>query len=154
MLKFASTLKGLRVILSPRSHPQSIFQSRQTNWFHPQSRPNASESLVERRNVDSVKGTIQGIGLVSQKSWSPVMNVAAVVIRVPHTGARNVDKSSSGHPSCMELSEVGDVVRSYPWKCLECKTCEICLEKGDDVSAAFERTILPLTFKKGTYFVL
>jgi hypothetical protein len=34
----------------------------------------------------------------------------------------------------MELGEVGDVVRSYPWKCVECKICEICQEKGDDVS--------------------
>ena len=39
-----------------------------------------------------------------------------------------------GHPSCMELGEVSEVVRSYPWKCIECKICEICQEKGDDVS--------------------
>lgn len=40
---------------------------------------------------------------------------------------------SLGHPSCMELGGVADVVRAYPWKCIECKTCEICFEKGDDV---------------------
>ncbi|KAF8896245.1 hypothetical protein BD779DRAFT_1494815 [Infundibulicybe gibba] len=34
------------------------------------------------------------------------------------------------HPSCMELADVGDVMRSYPWKCMECKSCEICQEKG------------------------
>jgi len=34
----------------------------------------------------------------------------------------------------MDLDEVGEVVRSYPWKCIECKICEICQEKGDDVS--------------------
>jgi hypothetical protein len=33
----------------------------------------------------------------------------------------------------MELGEVSDVVRSYPWRCIECKICEICQEKGDDV---------------------
>lgn len=39
-----------------------------------------------------------------------------------------------GHPSCMELSKIGDMLRSYPWKCIECKNCELCGEKGDDVS--------------------
>ncbi|KAF8624525.1 hypothetical protein AX15_005836 [Amanita polypyramis BW_CC] len=38
----------------------------------------------------------------------------------------------SGHPTCMNLTEIGDVVRQYPWKCIECKNCEICQEKGDD----------------------
>jgi hypothetical protein len=33
----------------------------------------------------------------------------------------------------MDLGSVADLVRSYPWKCVECKTCEICQEKGDDV---------------------
>ncbi|EIW84212.1 hypothetical protein CONPUDRAFT_51245 [Coniophora puteana RWD-64-598 SS2] len=46
------------------------------------------------------------------------------------------DCGRSGHPSCMQLEGVGDVFRSYPWKCIECKTCEICREKGDDVSCA------------------
>jgi hypothetical protein len=39
-----------------------------------------------------------------------------------------------GHPSCMKLTEMGDILRSYPWKCIECKNCEICGKKGDDVS--------------------
>ncbi|KAK2460903.1 hypothetical protein APHAL10511_007373 [Amanita phalloides] len=38
----------------------------------------------------------------------------------------------SGHPSCMNLTEIGDVISQYPWKCIECKNCEICREKGDD----------------------
>jgi hypothetical protein len=33
----------------------------------------------------------------------------------------------------MELGEVSNVVRSYSWKCIECKICEICQKKGDDV---------------------
>ncbi|KAJ3554151.1 hypothetical protein NP233_g12482 [Leucocoprinus birnbaumii] len=40
------------------------------------------------------------------------------------------------HPSCMKLDEIGDMIRSYPWKCLECKNCELCGEKGDDVSVS------------------
>ncbi|KAF9223489.1 hypothetical protein BS17DRAFT_767339 [Gyrodon lividus] len=43
----------------------------------------------------------------------------------------------SGHPSCMELGKVADIVRSYCWKCVECKTCEICQEKGDDARILF-----------------
>lgn len=38
-----------------------------------------------------------------------------------------------GHPSCMQLTRVTDVVHAYPWKCIECKNCELCQEKGDDV---------------------
>ncbi|KAG1734123.1 hypothetical protein EDB19DRAFT_1728323 [Suillus lakei] len=38
----------------------------------------------------------------------------------------------SGHPSCLQLGAIADTIRSYPWKCTECKTCEICEEKGDD----------------------
>ncbi|KAG1773526.1 hypothetical protein EDD22DRAFT_207464 [Suillus occidentalis] len=38
----------------------------------------------------------------------------------------------SGHPSCLQLGAIADTIRSYSWKCTECKTCEICQEKGDD----------------------
>lgn len=33
----------------------------------------------------------------------------------------------------MDLGSIGDILRSYDWKCIECKTCELCSEKGDDV---------------------
>ncbi|KAG6332467.1 hypothetical protein ID866_6623 [Astraeus odoratus] len=42
----------------------------------------------------------------------------------------------SGHPSCMQLGGVANV-RSYPWRCIECKICEICQEKGDDERILF-----------------
>ncbi|KAI0058778.1 hypothetical protein BV25DRAFT_1890871 [Artomyces pyxidatus] len=38
----------------------------------------------------------------------------------------------SGHPTCMDLGEIGDQLHSYTWSCIECKKCEICREKGDD----------------------
>ncbi|OBZ72296.1 Histone acetyltransferase KAT7 [Grifola frondosa] len=38
----------------------------------------------------------------------------------------------SGHPSCMQLPGLGDMMRSYPWKCAECKSCEVCQQKRDD----------------------
>lgn len=28
-------------------------------------------------------------------------------------------------------------VLEYEWVCIECKTCEVCLVKGDDVSRLF-----------------
>lgn len=37
----------------------------------------------------------------------------------------------------MQLGDIGEVLRSYPWKCTECKICEICHEKGDDVRLDF-----------------
>jgi hypothetical protein len=42
----------------------------------------------------------------------------------------------------MDLGTVADLVRSYPWKCVECKTCEICQEKGDDVCVPFSTRLL------------
>lgn len=44
----------------------------------------------------------------------------------------------SGHPSClgMKTSRLINAVRSYPWTCIECKTCEVCQVKGEDVSSA------------------
>ncbi|KZT29906.1 hypothetical protein NEOLEDRAFT_1174884 [Neolentinus lepideus HHB14362 ss-1] len=38
----------------------------------------------------------------------------------------------SGHPTCMQLADISETIFSYPWKCMECKNCEICQEKGDD----------------------
>lgn len=33
----------------------------------------------------------------------------------------------------MELSSLGDIICSYPWRCIECKICEVCQQKGDYV---------------------
>lgn len=35
----------------------------------------------------------------------------------------------------MTSSRLIKAVKSYDWKCLECKMCEICMEKGDDVGS-------------------
>ncbi|KAF9525653.1 hypothetical protein CPB83DRAFT_837983 [Crepidotus variabilis] len=43
----------------------------------------------------------------------------------------------SGHPSCMQLERLSENVQTYPWKCLECKNCEVCQEKGDDARILF-----------------
>lgn len=44
---------------------------------------------------------------------------------------------SSGHPSCLRWGRNPTKVRkalSYDWRCIECKKCEVCRDKGDDVS--------------------
>ncbi|XP_028299068.1 PHD finger protein 10 isoform X1 [Gouania willdenowi] len=34
---------------------------------------------------------------------------------------------NSGHPSCLDMSkELVCVIQTYPWQCMECKTCTVC----------------------------
>jgi hypothetical protein len=41
----------------------------------------------------------------------------------------------SGHPKCLNMNTaLTEKVLSYDWCCIECKTCEVCMSKGDDVS--------------------
>ena len=44
----------------------------------------------------------------------------------------------SGHPSCLDMRDPGlkEKVMTYNWCCIECKMCEICMVKGDDVSCS------------------
>lgn len=41
----------------------------------------------------------------------------------------------SGHPSCLNMGnkELRHNIMTYDWCCVECKTCEVCMIKGDDV---------------------
>ncbi|KAG9104993.1 hypothetical protein FRC06_002914 [Ceratobasidium sp. 370] len=43
----------------------------------------------------------------------------------------------SGHPTCIQIPQLADVIRKYEWRCQECKECEICKEKGDDSKMLF-----------------
>ncbi|KAG8708692.1 hypothetical protein FRC08_018768 [Ceratobasidium sp. 394] len=43
----------------------------------------------------------------------------------------------SGHPTCIKIPQLADVIRQYEWRCQECKECEICKEKGDDSKMLF-----------------
>ncbi|EIM91009.1 uncharacterized protein STEHIDRAFT_50161 [Stereum hirsutum FP-91666 SS1] len=53
----------------------------------------------------------------------------------------------SGHPRCMQLDSAAELMYSYPWKCAECKPCEVCNDKEDDVRVRLEThsPLLPLT---------
>ncbi|WFD23259.1 histone acetyltransferase [Malassezia equina] len=47
---------------------------------------------------------------------------------------------TSGHASCMHWDQGGKklgVVQTYDWRCMECKICEVCLDKGDDEQIMF-----------------
>ncbi|SPO45666.1 related to histone acetyltransferase 3 (myst) [Moesziomyces antarcticus] len=47
---------------------------------------------------------------------------------------------SSGHPACLRWGRNPTKVRSalsYEWRCIECKKCEICCDKGDDAQLMF-----------------
>ena len=39
----------------------------------------------------------------------------------------------AGHPSCMQLENMGDAMRSYEWQCATCKSCSVCRRKGNEV---------------------
>jgi hypothetical protein len=43
---------------------------------------------------------------------------------------------SVAHPSCNDMSDEGlvETVKLYNWKCMECKKCEVCRKKGQQVS--------------------
>ncbi|GBE88242.1 hypothetical protein SCP_1300570 [Sparassis crispa] len=56
---------------------------------------------------------------------------------VPEMMVSCADCRRSGHPSCMDLSDIGEVMRSYDWKCAECKNCEVCHEKEGDNRMVF-----------------
>jgi hypothetical protein len=49
----------------------------------------------------------------------------------------------SGHFSCLGFKTAGliQAVQSYDWLCIECKPCEVCKVKGDDVSYAAGRRL-------------
>jgi hypothetical protein len=42
----------------------------------------------------------------------------------------------SGHPTCLNMltPRLARAVMAYDWCCIECKTCEVCMVKGQDVS--------------------
>ncbi|THH27419.1 hypothetical protein EUX98_g6769 [Antrodiella citrinella] len=43
----------------------------------------------------------------------------------------------SGHPTCLQINELGDILYQYDWHCIDCKFCEVCREKGDESRLLF-----------------
>jgi len=51
-----------------------------------------------------------------------------------------VSLTYAGHASCMRWDHSGKrfaAVQTYDWRCMECKICEVCLDKGDDEQIMF-----------------
>lgn len=43
-----------------------------------------------------------------------------------------------GHPSCLEMTgEMIKVIKTYPWQCMECKTCVQCMDPYDEDKMLF-----------------
>lgn len=56
---------------------------------------------------------------------------------VPEVMVRCIKCGRAGHPSCLDMdAKLAAAVKTYPWTCLECKVCETCDSKGDDVSTS------------------
>jgi hypothetical protein len=58
----------------------------------------------------------------------------------------------SGHPSCLSFTSpnLRAAVKKYAWQCIECKVCEICHIKGQDVRTSLQHLDPQLTFSHGT----
>lgn len=49
----------------------------------------------------------------------------------------------SGHPQCLDLTEdMVAVIKTYPWQCMECKTCVECMDPFDEVIISKIRMII------------
>ena len=132
-ITFANTRKVPRAIhLLSLSH-QSISPLSPRPYYSPPSLQRRRGKYAESQIAASVAGMTRRTRLVSLRRWSLVMSVAAVVGHVQIASYCYIELTQIGHPTCMDLDAVATLVRSYPWKCVECKTCEICQEKGDDV---------------------
>lgn len=71
------------------------------------------------------------------QSLSAARNVEAAVSVCLHIRRSWHLYREAGHPNCMKWSRNTRkiaVAQEYNWRCMECKTCEDCCEKGDDVS--------------------
>ena len=45
----------------------------------------------------------------------------------------------TGHPSCLDMNtQLVAVIQTYPWQCMECKTCIICRDPFDEVVVVFK----------------
>jgi len=45
---------------------------------------------------------------------------------------------NSGHPSCLEMNrQLVEVIKTYPWQCMECKTCTLCSNPHDEEHMMF-----------------
>lgn len=91
---------------------------------HVPIKPEPTTRLGKRkrsRRSDKVCQKCQGDEVENKKTGRP-----EVILTCEDCGLR-------GHPSCMILPNLDpSILQAYQWKCSDCKTCEVCNEKGDE----------------------
>ncbi|SPO26503.1 related to histone acetyltransferase 3 (myst) [Ustilago trichophora] len=113
-------------------------------------RPNASASPVKRRKLEpsSVVRKPNAPAPVSSNQRAQPQDICAFCLQTADRPKGDTPKlliscyecGSSGHPSCLRWGRNSTKVRtalSYDWRCIECKKCEICRDKGDDAQLMF-----------------
>ncbi|XP_023211120.1 PHD finger protein 10-like [Centruroides sculpturatus] len=46
--------------------------------------------------------------------------------------------NNSNHPSCLDLSSsMVEAIKTYPWQCMDCKTCMLCMDPYDEDKMMF-----------------
>lgn len=121
----------LSLFLNLKNH-----HSRTHHHPHPRRGQSASDERGENSNAASVRVTMNVTSSGSQSQCSVAPNVGEVVglSNFATAGCKLYLYVSSGHPTCVDIkSHSAEIARRYPWMCIECKPCEICREKGDDV---------------------
>ena len=138
---------------SPSQELPKATHSHQCRRIHPLSsllcqyrnRPRRSAKSFASRNVASVRVMTTRTRLVFPNPCSLATSADEVVCTpLPFTFDHSLEFVSLGHPSCLQLEDLGDAVRSYPWKCPECKSCEVCEEKDGDVCPGLSALVLCL----------
>ncbi|ESO87689.1 hypothetical protein LOTGIDRAFT_127265, partial [Lottia gigantea] len=68
---------------------------------------------------------------IKNKNKKRIRRIKEEIINCSECGA-------GGHPTCLELTEemVG-VIQTYPWQCMECKTCVECMDPYDEDKMMF-----------------
>lgn len=48
------------------------------------------------------------------------------------------EEEEAGHPACLNLTKaMVSIIKSYPWQCMECKTCVRCMDPYDEDKMMF-----------------
>ncbi|KAK6183717.1 hypothetical protein SNE40_011143 [Patella caerulea] len=83
------------------------------------------------QKADPVKETTCRRCEKKNKNKKRIRRVKEEIINCSECGA-------GGHPTCLELTaEMVGVIQTYPWQCMECKTCVECMDPYDEDKMMF-----------------
>uniref|UniRef100_A0A8C7DFD1 PHD finger protein 10 n=1 Tax=Oncorhynchus kisutch TaxID=8019 RepID=A0A8C7DFD1_ONCKI len=87
-----------------------------------EGKKNSDSSSGNTSDGDSQDSGVQSKGKAKDRTATPAKDATPpLLFPFPYAG------TSSSHPSCLDMSEelVG-LIKTYPWQCMECKTCTVC----------------------------